>query len=372
MAFDLATAKPVEPASGGFDPSTAQPVEGSDKQPQRRVTNRMQRFMGVDRKTEGNALEKVGEAIDKMPYELGSSVSQIATMAGASPELSAGAGYATNVALQVIPAVLGGESSKLLSPAMRDAARETMQSALKPTIQALKTGKAARAIDTLLEEGINATKGGVAKMKASIAELNDQIADAIKNSPAVVDKGKVAQYLQGTLDKFSKQVNPEADTKAIKAAWDEFINHPLLAGKQDIPVKLAQEMKQATYKSLGEKSYGELKGADTEAQKTLARGLKEEIATAVPGIGDLNKAESALLNALNVTERRALLDANKNPGGLVWLAKNPEAAIGFMADKSALFKSLLARMLYSGSEQIPANVARAIGAKAGASGGTDE
>lgn len=325
--------------------------------------------MGVGHK--GDTMDKLMELPEKAAYTAGEKVSDAAAKV-LPAEVAAGAGLVTNVALQVIPTVLGGEGAKMLSPAMREAAKGVMQSALKPTYQALKTGKAARAIDTLLEEGINATKGGVSKMKASISELNDQIADAIKNAPAVVDKQKVAKYLQGTLDKFSKQVNPEADVKAIKAAWDEFINHPLLAGKMDIPVKLAQEMKQATYKALGEKSYGELKGAATEAQKTLARGLKEEIATAVPGVEGLNKAESALINALNVTERRALMDANKNPGGLVWLAKNPEAAIGFMADKSALFKSLLARMLYSGSEQVPANVARVVGATAGASQGSDE
>lgn len=371
MAFDLATAKPVEGAGAaqvGFDLSTARPMEEASAARSRAVSDRLRKFVGKG-KQQGDT--GPGELLDKAAYEIGGTATDLAARV-LPPEGAAAVGYAANVAPQVVASVLGGEGAKLLSPAMREAAKDVMQSALKPTIAQLRTGKAARAIETLLEQGINATKGGVAKMKASISELNTQIADAIKNSPAVVDKSKVAQYLQGTLDKFSKQVNPEADTKAIKAAWDEFINHPLLAGKQDIPVKLAQEMKQATYKSLGEKSYGELKGAATEAQKTLARGLKEEIASAVPGIDGLNKAESQLINALNVTERRALMDANKNPGGLVWLAKNPEAAIGFMADKSALFKSLLARMLYSGSEQIPANVARVIGATAGAESGKSE
>ena len=40
----------------------------------------------------------------------------------------------------------------------------------------------------------------------------------------------------------------------------------------------AQAMKQGTYRALGDKAYGELKGASIEAQKAQARGLKEELA----------------------------------------------------------------------------------------------
>jgi hypothetical protein len=42
--------------------------------------------------------------------------------------------------------------------------------------------------------------------------------------------------------------------------------------------------------------------------------------------------------------------ANNNPVSLAWLAKNPKAAIGFMADKSNLFKSLAARMINAQAE----------------------
>ncbi len=68
-----------------------------------------------------------------------------------------------------------------------------------------------------------------------------------------------------------------------------------------------------------------------------------------------------MLGALNLAERRALMELNKNPAGLSLLAKNPEAAMGFLADRSGLFKSLAARMIYQGQEQIPATVARVIG-----------
>ena len=98
--------------------------------------------------------------------------------------------------------------------------------------------------------------------------------------------------------------------------------------------------------------------AETEAQKGLARGLKEGVAEAVPEIAGLNAQESKLITTLNIVEKRALLDLNKNPLSLALLAHNPASFAIYMADKSAPFKSLVARMLNAGKEQIPATAAR--------------
>jgi hypothetical protein len=112
-----------------------------------------------------------------------------------------------------------------------------------------------------------------------------------------------------------------------------------------MPVQLAQQLKQGTYRAISDRAYGEQGSASIEAQKALARGLKEEIAANVPEVRALNAEESKLLTALPLVERRVLMDANKNPAGLSWLARTPEAFAGFMLDRSPLFKSLVARML---------------------------
>lgn len=57
----------------------------------------------------------------------------------------------------------------------------------------------------------------------------------------------------------------------------------------------AQAMKQGTYRQLKSRSYGELKSATVEAQKALARGLKEELAAQFPEIDTLNAREGMLL-----------------------------------------------------------------------------
>lgn len=250
------------------------------------------------------------------------------------------------------PGVIGlaGKAGTAVSHGLEKGSKKLMQSALKPTIKQLRTGQAATAVDTLLDEGINATSGGVSKLKTRIGDVNDEVSQLISSSGATVDKQKVIDALKGTNAKFAKQVSPTADLAAIKGVGDDFAAHPSITGN-DIPVQLAQELKKGTYKVLGGK-YGEAGSAATEAQKSLARGLKEEIATAVPEVAKLNARESALLDTLEVAERRALMDANRNPLGLAALANNPAGWAAFMADKSALFKSLAARMVNKTSHAV--------------------
>jgi len=303
----------------------------------------------------GEANKKISSLIDRAAYGAGGAVTDVLANK-VPPEAAGAAGYVTNVGVQAIPMILSGEMAKAVaSSPMQSTGRWLMKSATKPTLEQLKTGKAARAIETMLKEGVSPTAGGVDILKSRVADLNDEIAAAIKNSNAMVDKRKVASYLHDALKKFETSVNPSSDTKAIEAAWTEFMSHPLLSGN-NIPVQLAQTMKQSTYKTLGEKAYGEMKGASMEAQKTLARGLKEEISKAVPEVAALNKRESDLINALKVAERRALMDQNKNPLGLGIL--NPATLPVWLWDRSAWAKALTGRMLYSGSEQLPALAAR--------------
>ena len=300
---------------------------------------------------EYNPLALVGKATDW----LGRKAAERIAPPGSSTEkkmAAAGVHEAINQAPQFF-APLVGKAVSSASPALKGTAHDLMQSALKPTVQSLRTGKAGKAADTMLEQGINVSPGGVQKMQGRIADLNSQIAGKIAGSPAIIDKGAVASRIQPLLDKFTKQVNATDDLAAIQKAHDDFINHPLLNGT-DIQVQLAQELKQGTYRSLGDKSYGELKSASVEAQKSLARGLKEEIARAVPDVHVLNAEESSLLNALSVSERRVMLEANKNPAGFGLLTTNPVKFAGFMADRSGMFKSLVARMLNKTSKVMAA------------------
>ncbi len=114
-----------------------------------------------------------------------------------------------------------------------------------------------------------------------------------------IDPHTVVQRLDELKAKFANQVNPDADLAAIEAAKQEFLkNNP-----SAIPVAKAQAMKQGTYKQLGSRSYGELKSAQIEAQKALARGIKEELATQFPELKGLNARESQFLNLEPLLEK---------------------------------------------------------------------
>jgi hypothetical protein len=181
----------------------------------------------VDQEQQPAWMQATKNFLDQAAYKAGGAVTDVAAKV-LPPEAAAGLGYATNVVAQAVPALLGGQAAKGAAPVLESASKNLMQSALKPTIEALRTGKAARAIDTMLEEGINVSKGGVEKLRSKIGEINQQITDAIANSSATIDKSKVADFLREPLKKFSQQVNPNADIAAIKSAWQEFVDHPLL------------------------------------------------------------------------------------------------------------------------------------------------
>lgn len=118
-----------------------------------------------------------------------------------------------------------------------------------------------------------------------------------------------------------------------------------------ISVQQAQALKQGTYKQLAKK-YGQLGSADVEAQKAIARGLKEQVAENVPAVVPLNLEESKLFNVLDVAERKIVTEANKNPMGLAALrVDDPKAWAAFMADRSASAKSLLARIMNRASKK---------------------
>jgi len=216
-----------------------------------------------------------------------------------------------------------------------------MQSALKPTLAQQKSGEAKVAIDTLLKYGINATQGGADKLKGMVQGVDQEISDLIAGSGKTVNKDKVLGALQDVEGRFVNQVSPTSDIAAIQNVGADFAQHPMITG-QDIPVELAQKLKQGTYKVL-EKKYGQLGSAETEAQKGLARGLKEAIAEAVPEVGPLNAKQSELIKALKVTGRRAMMDDNRNPVGIAGLSTNPSQLAAMLADRSALLKSLAAR-----------------------------
>lgn len=258
------------------------------------------------------------------------------------------------------PSGVGQVTSKLF-PGIVEATTSTikrtiperlMQSALKPTPTQLASGEANTAIQTLLKEDVNPTLGrtifgrGIDVLESKLGDINKQISELIKGSTGTVNKSQVVAYLDDLEKRALNNALPASDLQAIQAAKQEFLSHPLLKDIEEIPVQLAQKIKVGTYKNLGEKAYGELKSATVESGKTLARGLKDLIGKVEPKVLGLNAESQALYDTLNVAERRAFMEANKDIMGLSTLSKDMKNQITMMADRSAPFKALLARSIY--------------------------
>lgn len=294
------------------------------------------------------AVNMANDMIGKGAYSAGGKVTDVAANIGASPETAAGLGFATNVGIQAIPSLIGGSLAKSAAPAVEDSARGLMQSAIKPVLKDLRTGKAERAVQTMLDEGISPTKAGMEALRSKASAIDDAVSAALKGSNASVNKGAVASRISDLVHRIeATNPTPQQARQSVEAVYDQFVGNGLIP--KNIPVTQAQAFKQGIYEAIG-KSYGEMSSSTVEAQKALARGLKEEISKAVPGVSGMNAKASDLWNALSVAERKVIMQANNNPAGLSLLAKDPAAMIAFMADRSAAFKGLVAQMLYRGSE----------------------
>jgi len=221
-----------------------------------------------------------------------------------------------------------------------------MQTALKPTQAVLKEyGTTPQAIaKTLLDEGVNVTERGLQKLQQLFSATNEDIGKAVANAPGQIQKSNVAARVLTTANRTAQQVNPTKDLESVGRVVEEFQNHPIYTGKS-ITVPEAQAMKVGTYRTIGKK-YGEISSAEVEAQKALARGLKEEVASEVPGLTALNARDSALMPAMDAVGRRVAVAGNRDPVGFAWVAQNPVTFLAALFDRNPAVKSMIARGAY--------------------------
>lgn len=183
---------------------------------------------------------------------------------------------------------------------------EAYQSALKPSTT-LSDAERTQLAQTGIQEKIPVSQKGLNDLGDRIQALNDQIKQTIQSDPGrTINPSQAVKNLAATRQKFATQVNPSSDLQAIDSAGDEFLDQFRSqpgGAVRNMTADEAQSMKQGTYRALGDKAYGELKGASIEAQKALARGLKEELARQFPELNELNAKDSRLLDLQDSLER---------------------------------------------------------------------
>jgi hypothetical protein len=297
--------------------------------------------------------------------------------------------FGFDVATAGIGGGAGGILGKSLTGAARSSAEWAMQSAIKPIWMKVRTGEAATAVRTMLEEGIPATKEGMAKLRGKIDSLNTAIKGVIASSTSTVNKSAIARHLERRIEYLKKQVLNQDNVAKAEKVLNDFLEDPNLPsitpervipektvaskilgpsgkpiekviperiipkkGTEQIPIQEAQTQKQGLYRKITERGYDPtLKHAEeTQSEKAIARGYKEEIARVHPILRPLNAKESEMLKTLSTAERKVLMDANKNPVSFGALVANPLKVGLWMADRSPAFKSYVALKLYQVSK----------------------
>lgn len=280
-------------------------------------------------------------------------------------------------------AIQGGSElvgGAVVAPLMRHAGGVLMQSAVKPgvktTAKAIAKGVSKSelpVVRTLLKDGVSVTPGGINKLDELLTSTNAQIRDIIKNLPGDIDPSKAAGRADDVIARVSKQVDPESDIAAAQGVKDRFLSR----NKQPLKPVEAQDLKTGTYAAIKSKSYGEMKSPEIEANKAIARGLKEEIETAVKKTGaglrgqvglsggvdiaKLNAKEGTLIDAKEAIAKRLAQAGNRDPVSLAWLANNPAAGLAMVIERSPAVKSMLARAAYGPAStvaRVPENVLR--------------
>lgn len=296
-----------------------------------------------------------GQSVSRMAYNLGGRVTDLGAAAGLPPQLSALAGTVANVGAE---SAVGGVAGKAASPALLERSRLLMQSALKPERAARLSGRADQAIETMLQKGINPTRGGMNRAQAVVDALDDKVDDILKTSGATIDPNDVAiKTLKDSLSKVTWHPDPTGQMKIIDDSINTFLLHPQVEGKARITVETANNLKKGITKALKDIQYGAGTSKlpiEIQAEKIRASNLREATAAAEPKLAPTLKEQSELINAIKVMEPTVSREGNKNLIGLGALSPSKEALAVWMLDRYPWFKSFLARALYRGHEAIPA------------------
>lgn len=169
----------------------------------------------------------------------------------------------------------------------------------------------------------DALGGGKGRFSKQWAPQGDEAAygrvvkDVLENPR--VTKSKRAQVTRTTADNFGRF----SDTTAPEVVGTELIPR--------VRAKTARELTQGTYRKLGDAAYGELKGAEKEAQKAAARGGRAIVDEAVPEATPINAEISKRIDLGELLDEAAFRSGKHNTIGLGDLVSLASGNPGWLA-----------------------------------------
>lgn len=276
--------------------------------------------IGQNYKNRYGSLSQIGDTLYEDPVGVAADASMALGAAGAAAKLGGATKAATTLSAAsdtinpVSAAIRGtGNATKaaLQSNTVNNLGKRIYQSSLKPRFGSDKVSPAdiAQTVQTGLSEAIPVTEKGLSKLQGLIDDYNQTIQgkiDAGTKAGAAVDPAKVVTRLDDVETRFANQVDNASDLNEVASTGVRFLDQ----NPGMIPASKAQAMKIGTYQKL-RGAYSEVSSAAKEAQKALARGLKEELANLFPELTALNAKEGAALQLENALQHAVKRISNR-------------------------------------------------------------
>lgn len=263
------------------------------------------------------------------------------------------------IAGAVVPRAIGATG-----PVMKRGSLRMMNSALKVRDSLVNARRGAgfaskdAVSQAVLDEGRLVSPGGLEKAQDAL-DATDAAAHARLRAGAgagvTVDPFRVTSAIDAqATGRFGKQINAQPDTSAIQAVHENFATNPHISdpvtGMAPIDAVTAHEFATNTGSNLKGK-FGRLGGATVEAEKAGREAIVSQLRDQIPELQTLWDDEARQITARDAIGQAVARRSNTDPiglGPLIGMVKNPGMAAVAMADRSAIFKSLLAHGLNKG------------------------
>jgi hypothetical protein len=260
------------------------------------------------------SLEGFKKTLEEDPVGLVADLSAVLTATGGAagtllkatgkPAKLAGAATKAGAAIEPLSLV-----TKPVGIAVQAVAKKLYENSVKFST-VLKKGKRSAQVAAALDEHILPTEGGLKRLEAKINNINLEIDAKIKSATKSKKRIKSDDVLN-RLDDVSDKFQYALDVSDIKQDILDMKTRFKKEFGEYVSPKTAQGIKKQIYRELKGK-YGELKGSVIETQKTLARGLKEELEVIHPILKSLNAKDGTLIELNHSLERAVGRIRNRN------------------------------------------------------------
>jgi hypothetical protein len=231
----------------------------------------------------------------------------------------------------------------------------------------------ARMIQTMLDNGIGLTKGGVDKSRKLIDGFNVKVTDLI-NKATREGKAIKVKALFTDLKKLRKEATlsdlPETELKKINKIAGELNRANQKLRKGTLTPKEAQKLKQNIYKRTYSLHGKQRANITRDTRKSIARRAKEEIEKLNPEIKLLNQKEGAMIKLSKELEKAVSRISNNNifslrnvitvgAGGAIGQAPGIAAALGISIASDPRVQSKIA-LAMSRARKVAAKTGRKV------------